>query len=328
MKLYRRLLALLVSFSLLLVLICAQAQQDQPFTEFVAKIRAEALQQGISEKTVNKYLTGLKAPRKSVIYKFHHEPQQVESFNQYAKSFISPEKIRLGRELFKKHHKLLLEIEKKYRVPAQIIVAIWGDESVYGRMKGTHPLVASLVTLAYQRDRSQYFQSELFAALKMLNHQKIPEQAMSYFDGGLGQPSFQPSVYLKYAVDYDGDGFANIWQSLPDVFASIANYMKKHGWKANQLWVLPVEVPKDLPKKLIGKQHQQSLESWQKLGVKLNSTVPNYGDHKNSMASMLMPEKKGQKGYLVFYNFKVLLRWNNTDFEALSIGLLANEIKK
>lgn len=302
-----------------------QAKQNKKFQEFVQQIRIEAKQKGISQQTIDKYLTGLKAPEVRILHSLHNQPQDKLTFKQYSESFVSAEKVKQGRELYQKYYTLLKHIEKKYKVPGEIIVAIWGDESNYGQGPGNKPIIASLVTLSFQKHRSQFYRNELFAALKILNHQKIKEQAYSYFDGGMGQPSFMPSVYYAYAVDYDHNGFANIWTSVPDVLASIANYLHKNGWRDQQPWVIPVTVPPNFSKRYIGKHRALTLAQWRKLGIRVDDKTIN---KTRLRASLLVPDEGSNHGYLVFYNYKVLLRWNNTMFECLSIGILANEIAK
>ena len=304
----------------------SQQAQDKRFSQFVADIRLKALKQGISQRTVDKYLSHLKIPYQKVLHSLANQPQDKLKFQHYLQSFASRSKIQAGRELFLKYRPLLRKVEEKYHVPAAIIVAIWGDESDYGRLPGKKPIITSLVTLSFQHHRSSFYQKQLFAALKMLDNQKIPEQAFSYFDGGMGQPSFEPTVYFEYGVDFDQDGFANIWTSLPDVFASIAYYLHKNGWKYNTPWVIAVKLPPKLPKNMSGRRTNKSLAEWNKLGIQLIGDQHFYQKYKDDEASLLVPDAGLNQGYLVFYNFKVLLRWNHSTFEGLSIGVLANRI--
>ncbi len=302
----------------------AQQATDQKFEKFVEGLRQEARKKGISEKTINKYLTGLKAPRVQAIYNVHHQPQATISFEHYLKAFIPHSSVVKGRKYLKKYHTLLLQVQQRYHVQPRFIIALWGFESDFGRLTGDTPIVPSLVTLAFQHHRSQFYRAQVMAALKMLNHQVLPQQSIGMYDGGMGQPSFEPIAYLQYGVDFDHDGFANIWTSMPDVFASIANFLHQNGWNGKQTWGMEVKIPDNLPKNMIGRHKEYSIATWEAKGVH-----PLHGGQLpkiNSKASLLLPSGPKGRAFLVFHNFKVLLRWNNTTFEGISVGLLSDQI--
>lgn len=297
---------------------------EKKFQTFVDDIKKEARQKGISEKTIKKYLTGLKAPRKKPLYNLTHQAQEKLTFNQYLKNFIPHSSVVKGRKYMQQYRNLLLRVQKKYHVQPQYIVALWGTETNYGKNVGKAPMVKSLVTLAYQHHRSKFYRQQLMSALVILNHQRIPEQAFSTWDGGMGQPSFEPYIYLNYAVDFDGDGFKNIWTSIPDVFGSIANFLKQNGWDGKQPWGIEVKIPTKLSSSLVGIHHKLSISKWQALGIRPlhGNKLPNI----QSKASLLLPDGKKGRAFLVFHNFDVLLRWNRSRFEGLAVGLLSDQI--
>jgi len=303
----------------------AQQASNKKFETFVEDLRKEARKKGISEKTIKKYLTGLKAPRVQAIYKVHHQPQATISFKHYLRAFIPHSSVVKGRKYLKKYNKLLLQVQERFQVQPRFVIALWGFESDFGKLPGRTQIVPSLVTLAYQHHRSKFYRAQVMAALKMLDHQVIPQQSVGMYDGGMGQPSFEPIAYLQYGVDFDKDGFANIWTSLPDVFASIANFLHKNGWNGNQTWGMEVKIPANLPQKMVGRDKAFSIATWQAKGVRpLNGgELPKI----NSKASLLLPSGPKGRAFLVFHNFKVLLRWNNTTFEGISVGLLSDQIR-
>jgi len=313
---------LLFSFFILGAL---HAEETKPsFSLFLLGVKTDALKQGISEKTLDKYLLSAKRLIPTV-RKEHHQPQKRLSFAEYSKRFTSESRVRRANKEYTKHRKLLDEVGKKYGVDPRFIVAMWGIESGYGSNMGHTPFISALATLAYGDHRPEFFRKELLNALKILNQYKvIPEELKSSYDGGMGQAQFMPSAYLKYAVDYDGDGFKNIWTSYGDVFASIANYLKQHGWQVGQTWGVPVTVPDTVPADVTGLKNMRDVQDWIKQGVKAldGSKLPDL------KAALVIPDGKAGQAFLVFENFKVLLKWNNIQFEALSIGLLANKIGK
>lgn len=309
---------------LIIFIINTAAFADQNFEQFVEQLRTEAQTQGISQPTINRYLTGLKAPQKALFYNLHHQAQARLPFSRYQQNMGPPISVQRGREAMKQYSELLQKIQGKFQVQAQYLVAIWGVETNFGRIKSHYPLVASLVTLAYQHHRSSFYRKEVFSALKILDHQKIPEQAYSTWDGGMGQPCFEPSSYLYYGADFDGDGFCNIWTSQADVFASIANYLQLNGWIGGQPWGVEIKLPKDFDLKLTGRDHRHPLLFWKNLGITTLSgnSLPNV----NSLAEIILTGDNPDRAFLVFHNFEVLLSWNHTTFEALVIGLLADQI--
>ena len=287
-----------------------QTEKEKKFEAFVATLQKAARKDGISEKTIQKYLTGLQAPREQALYDIKHQAQEELTFSQYVKNFVPQSSIRKGREYMQQYRDLLLAIQKKYQVQPQFILALWGAETEYGSDIGKAPMIQSLVTLAFQHHRSDFYRRQVMSGLKILDHQHIPQEAFSTWDGGMGQPSFEPYIYLNYAVDFDGDGFKNIWTSIPDVFASIANFLHKNGWNGQQTWGMEVTIPNNLSTSLVGVNKKLSIAQWQSLGVRplQAGNLPNI----QSSASLLLPDGQKGRAFLVFHNFDVLLRWNNT----------------
>src|SRR5437667_439706 len=171
------------------------------------------------------------------------QAERTQSFEEYVRRRVTPWVVRRGRELAAEHRELLAQIRERYGVPPEIVVAIWGIESGFGQYGGTVPVFQALATLAWDPRRARLFRAQLYDALTMVDRGHIDAPSMvGSWAGAMGQPQFMPSSYLAYAVDFDGDGRRDIWMSPADTFASIANYLAGHGWRADEPWGYEVRV--------------------------------------------------------------------------------------
>jgi membrane-bound lytic murein transglycosylase B len=238
---------------------------------------------------------------------------------------LSPTRIERGRELYREHKDLLDRVASDYGVQAPVIVAIWGLESTYGAYHGEFPVIGALATLAYDGRRATFFRRELLRALEILDHGDITAERMTgSWAGAMGQSQFMPSSYRTYAVDYDHDGRRDIWTSLPDVFASIANYLAKAGWDDRRTWGRKVRLPSTIDGDLAGLQMHKSLPEWQELGVRQEDGAALPGVPLT--ASLLRTDDGQGPSYLVYDNFRVLMAWNRSTYFALTVGELADLI--
>lgn len=323
-------IALLIIASLLPMLLflsrASTKHTKPPFHAFVQGIKKEASEKGISARTINKYLNRVKAPKVRPIVRLAHQAQKVLSFSHYLNRLTPAHKVKRAQKEYKKHKALLDRIGKEFNVQPQFIIALWGIESDFGQDVGQSDLIASLTTLAYQHHRSQFYRHELINALKILDKKHvIPNQTKSSWDGGMGQTQFMPTTYFDSAYDYDKNGFKNIWTNLPDVFASIANFLHQYHWNGHRTWGIRVKVPKTLPLALAGIKNKLTIKKWKTLGIK-----PEKGYHfpKNETytGSLILPDKSLAPAYLVYYNFHVLYIWNHSTYEALAASLFSDKI--
>src|SRR5215831_8905216 len=238
-------LVVVLSSALMSAQTASESAQPRPsFTEFLAGVKADALARGIRQEIVDKALAGIEEPSVSVIERDRSQAEVVQTLEQYLSQRVTANAVASGREMLERHHDLLEEIGATYDVPPSLLVAIWGFESNFGRFSGVRPTVAALATLAWDPRRSTLFRRELLNALEILNRGDIDLANMKgSWAGAMGQVQFMPSSYLKFAEDYDGDGRRDIWSSSGDVFASIANYLKGHGWTTGQAWGREVAIP-------------------------------------------------------------------------------------
>jgi membrane-bound lytic murein transglycosylase B len=306
-----------------------------PFDEWLSDLRAEAIARGIRREIVDEALGDLK-PVEQILERDRTQAEFALDLDTYLERRLTRLTVRTAQRMMDRHRALLKKITAKYDVPGDVIIAVWGLESNFGRFAGVRPTIAALVTLAYDPRRASLFRQELFNALEIVNRGDIElARLKGSWAGALGQPQFMPSSYLKYAQDFDADGRRDIWSSLPDVFASIAYFLQQHRWKPGQLWGREVRVPEgvreklnDLPRRPTGCRAERlmttltPLEAWRKLGLKTSAggELP-----KARIEASLVPA--GSRFYLVYGNYDALLGYNCAHSYALSIALLADRIR-
>lgn len=257
------------------------------------------------------------------------QPQSQAEFSSPGKYFSEKRLATLateGRALLSQWSKTLDRIEKQYGVPREIIVAIWGRESHYGRVKIPHDAVRTLATAAFMGRRKPLFHGELIAALRILEAEHITHDAMkSSWAGALGQPQFMPSKYLRFAVDFDGDGHRNIWTSVPDTLASIANYLRQHGWVPGSPWGVEAILPAKVSCTFEGPEQGRPVSAWVSSGVRQidGRALPSFPRQTFLMA----PAGRLGPTFVVSENFYVLKSYNESDLYALFIGHLADRYR-
>lgn len=301
------------------------AQASQPFGQWLQGLRQEALRKGISERTLDAALQGVE-PIPKVIELDRKQPEGRMTFDEYYRKVINQQRIDQGRYMYKKYRTELERAAQKYNVPANYIVALWGIETNYGSNTGGFKVVPALATLAHDGRRSEFFRSELLGALEIIDQGHIASENMKgSWAGAMGQNQFMPSSFHAYAVDGNNDGRRDIWGSLPDVFASTANYLSKSGWKGDERWGRAVKLPQGFPESLIGLNVVKSPDEWKALGVTLPSggMLPTASGLK---ASIVAPDGPLGRTFLVYDNYRVIMKWNKSTYFATSVGLLANQV--
>ena len=298
----------------------------EEFNTWLDTLKIEARSKGISQSTIESSLSGIK-PIPRVIELDRKQPEFTLTFEEYLGRVVSDRRIRIGKAKLVQHKKLLAEITIKYGVQPRYIIALWGIETDFGRITGGFPVISSLATLAYDGRRSKFFRKELFLALKIVDKGHITAKDMlGSWAGAMGQNQFMPSSFHAYAVDYNRDGSKDIWKTLPDIFASIANYLSKSGWQGDQTWGRAVRLPDKFSSKLLGRKIKKGLNQWHELGVRKLSgkDLPK----RNLISSIIRPEK-GMVGpaFVVYHNYGVILKWNRSNYFATAVGTLSDKIK-
>jgi membrane-bound lytic murein transglycosylase B len=307
------------------------AEPEKDFATWLAAFRTEASSKGISQVTLDQSLAGLQ-PIDRIIELDRRQPEFTMSFDGYMAHVVSPRRIADGRAAYARHRELVRAVAKRIGVPGPVIMAMWGIESDFGHVSGHFSVVPSLATLAYDGRRSQYFRGELLNALKMIDSGVPLSRMEGSWAGAMGQCQFMPSTYLAYARAWSGQGPADIWSNPADVFASTANYLAGIGWQTEQHWGRAVKLPRHgIAPALIGLDKPRSLTAWRKLGLRqLNGkSLPGPG----SLRASLIRAETGKEGnadkgppYLVYDNFRTLMKWNRSVFFAVAAGTLADRI--
>lgn len=297
--------------------------QQQSWNSWVADVRQEALGQGIPAALFDEAFADIHEPSRQVKGLARSQPEHRLTYSKYLSSRVDNYRITIGRQQYKKNQALADEIGKHFGVDPCFIMSFWGMETSYGSYMGNFPVIKSLATLAYDSNRPEFFRKQLFYALHIVNDGHVTlDRFKGEWAGASGQPQFLPSSWREYAVDYDGDGRKDIWESKADVFASIANYMKKNGWQTGEPWAILVKLPKNFDKNLEGKTIVKPVSEWNALGVRTERGEPL--PYQNLQASIVQPN--GGPVFLAFPNYKMILRYNNSIYYAGAIGYLADKI--
>lgn len=329
--------------AIMLVFSCTVFSQKNPdFDEWLAALREESVSRGFSEQSIALAFSEIEAPIPRVVSNDRNQAEFVQTYDDYLGRRVSDWKRTNGRQRMLDLSEPLAAIQAQYGIPPQYLVAIWGMETNFGTFPITNPLFNVLATLAFDPRRASLFRAQFFAALTMLDSGFPPYEKMtSSMAGALGQSQFLPENYLRFAVDFDGDGKRDIWDTDTDALASIANYFASFGWTAGEIWGRKVQLPASLDAGNASGETElmpaarcrpysalrpwRDLQDWQALGVRREdgSDLPDV----SIPAALISADEGDGQGYLVYRNFCTLMRFNPAFKYALSIGLLADAIK-
>jgi len=316
----------------------APAEPAVPFDVWLAELINEANERGYNEALVNDTLAGIE-PLPRVIQADRSQAELTPGLDRYLSTRITRTVVNRGRAQAKENRTLLSRIEGEYGVQRRFVLSIWGMESRFGRVTGREPIFRALATLAWEPRRASFFRGELFDALTMVQRKHIEAKSMTgSWAGAMGQTQFMPSSYLKYAVDFDKDGRRDIWKSVPDALASIANYLKGYGWQKGETWGREVKVSDKARERIIeagiemrkegcfairNMTEPKKLSEWTKLGVvRANGTpLP-----KAAMDASLVTTGDNHT-FLVYKNYEALLGYNCAHYYALSVAMLADRLQ-
>lgn len=298
---------------------------DARYQAFVKSFRATALKSGISARTYDAAFKGL-TPDPEVIEKDAYQPEFTLRPSQYVALTVTDTRARIGKEKLAKYEKELDAIEQKYGVDRHVLLAIWGMETNFGGFMGGNNVIRALSTLAYTGRRQSFGRTELLAALKLIERgHAAPDALVGSWAGAVGYTQLLPTNFLKYAVDFDGDGRKDLWNSPPDALASTAYYLDKAGWDRGHAWGYEVNLPGGVGKGYEGRRRSRSLARWEKLGVKRvkGQAYPRPGDR----AYLYLPGGSKGPAFLLLDNFRTIMRYNNAHTYALSVSHLSDLIR-
>ncbi|MBX7526811.1 lytic murein transglycosylase [Qipengyuania vesicularis] len=332
---------LLACASLLGVPAAPLAAQDMSFEAYLQLLIARARAEGVSEATLQRMTAGL-GPNNRVIQLDRNQPGSSSTpgyppLAPYIATHVDSVRIAGGRRELANWRSTLARIEREYGVPAEIIVAIWGHETAYGRVKGGFDLSEALATLAWEGRRRDLFSSEWVDLMKVADKGYSRSELKGSWAGAFGNPQFLPSVYLRLATDGDGDGRADIMNNSADALASIANYFRDAGWREGQPWGVRAYVPGGFDvdqyrTKLVApvcpRVHERhsvykTAAEWRALGIQ--PQIPLADD---TLVTLFQPDGPGTPAWLLTGNYRVILEYNCSNYYAMSVGLLADEIAR
>lgn len=310
----------------LMILSCMQFvyADDGGFNECIARMKLQARMEGISDGTVNKVLSKVKyLPR--IIELDRRQPEFTQTFANYFNTRINEERIQRGKDLYAKHRVLLNQVQRETGIPAQYLVSFWGLETNYGGHFGDWSVIDSLATLACDTRRSAFFTQELLNAMRIVEAGDITaERMIGSWAGAMGHMQFMPSTFLRYAKDVDGDGRRDLWSSIPDAMGSAANFLQQLGWVSGLEWGQEVRLPRSFDYSLAGRDQMLSLAEWARLGI---TTVSGASlAPAEQRAALLVPSGYQGPAFLVTKNFYIIMRWNRSEYYALSVAHLADRI--
>lgn len=302
----------------------ANAEQAEDFNTWLNALKLEAKTSGISDETISlTFQNAQLLPR--VIELDHSQPEFISPFLSYLEKRVDTNKIAQGRHQLQVHTDLLAQVEAQYSVPKEVLVAFWGMETNYGHHKGSFNLPSSLMTLAYEGRRSDFFRDQLLKAMRIVDegHSTVTNLKGSWA-GAMGHMQFMPSTMLKYGVDADGDGRINLSASLDDAFASAANYLSQVGWHKDEAISLQVKLPAEFDYRLAQLTERRTTREWQKMGVVGidNAQLPLLEN-----AAILLPQGWQGPAIMVFSNFDVVMDWNKSVNYALSVSILSQQLR-
>jgi len=300
----------------------ALAQSD--FQACLQNIRADAASQGVPADTIDTAFRGL-TPDQKVIDLDSRQPEFSLTYGRYIGNAITPDRIAKGQQRLQQYRGLLGELEREYGVAPQYLVAFWGVETNYGGFMGDFSALRSVATLACMTKRTAFFANETIQALKILaNNHMTTQQMKGSWAGAMGNMQFMPSTFTKWAVDRDGNGRIDIWSSMPDAFASAANFLRGIGFKPGLPAADEVTLPQNFPLEQADSTVDKPVRAWAAMGVKRagGAALP----ASDEPASIILPAGWRGPAFILYPNFKAVMNWNRSTLYALSVTILAQQI--
>jgi membrane-bound lytic murein transglycosylase B len=293
------------------------------FASFLAALQARAAADGIPGSVIAATTANL-TPNAEVLRLDQHQPEFTETWATYSSHVLNQARIQEGVSASQSNENLLAAVTSRFGVGTGPLLGIWGIETNYGTTQGDFNVIDALTTLAWDRN-SSFFAGQVISAMRIVANGDAPAQTLiGSYAGAMGQPQFMPSVYLSTAISFSGTGTPDIWSSDADTLASMANYLAKAGWRPGQPSSEPVLAPPSLNPALAGRANARALDEWAALGVQ---RLPGAEELPGStQAALLLPDGPAGEAFLVYANFRVIRRYNASDYYALAVGALGRMI--
>jgi membrane-bound lytic murein transglycosylase B len=297
--------------------------QEQSFEEWLLDLRAEAMSRGITRETLDTSFASVEALIPRVLELDRSQPEFVQTFSGYMRNRLSDARISRGQQMLKEYADLFSRIQAEYGVQPHYLVSFWALESNFGDYTGGFSVINALATLAYDPRRSDMFRTELLTALRIIQEGHIAANSMTgSWAGAMGQCQFMPTTFYNYARDGDGDGRIDIWNSVPDVMTSAANYLSKNGWRGDERWGREVILPAGFDFAHTGTGVRKTVTEWNRLGIRRVDGAPL--GNADMLGSIVLPSGAQGPAFLTYQNFRTTMVWNRSTFYAISVGHLAD----
>ena len=313
------------SILFIFIFLTSNSHSDDNFNKWLLNYKQFAINQGVTKQTVDEAFKNTKLLKRIIKYD-RNQPEFIEKTKVYVGKRVNKQKVIYAKKLIKNNNNLLNKVEKKYKVPKNYLVALWGIETVFGKHKGKVDIISALATLSFDKRRSSYFSRELITLLKLIDKKIVSlDDLKGSWAGAHGNFQFMPTSIKNYAIDYNKDGKIDLYTSLEDSFASAANYLKKIGWDKNP-WGVKVRLSKNIDAKNFTYDarklaKQLKVKEWVQIGVQLPE---NFNINPNTRARLVKPDGKISEVYMVFNNYEKLLNWNRSLRFAITIGVFAD----
>lgn len=306
----------------------ASEPNQEGFARWLAEFREQALAEGFEADLLDRAFAGIRY-NPAVVRAVLRQPEFIRPVRSYLDSAVSDRRIAAGTRMRDRYRSALAQIAERHGVDPEILLAIWGLESGYGSNFGSYNVIEALATLIYQGSRRGFGERELFAALRILETENLdPAELRGSWAGAMGHTQFMPTSYLAYAVDENGDGIRNLWSDDPvDALASTANYLALHDWRTGSRWGLEVFLPVGFDFRLVDQDLRKPVEVWHSLGVTEAGGGSLQGIGEGEPGALFAPAGAGGPTFLLFDNFRVLMRYNHSTSYALAVSLLADRIR-
>jgi membrane-bound lytic murein transglycosylase B len=311
-------------FCVFICVFLTSAASAESFSVWLETYKQRAAASGATVSAINRAFQGVRLVE-SVIALDRKQPEGHMTLVEYVDKTVTPKRISKGQGYLVEYASLFDRIEKEYGVPRAVIVALWGKETDYGGFTGNSETISSLATLAYEGRRRDFFERELLNAINLLDYLGMDASQMrGSWAGAIGQCQFMPTNYLQYGVDENRNGRIDLWNEMPDVFASMANMLSQEGWKWGAGWGQKVKIPAEFDKNLIGRDKSpQEFRFWEQRGVRFQQPVPS---SVSSQIRLYQPDGPTGPAYALYPNFDVIMRWNKSGYFAVAIGRLSDQI--
>ena len=329
-----RKISIIISSLLLILITFTKVNSDEKFSSWIIEFKKKAINEGISEKTVDAVMNNAIFLPKVIEYD-RYQPEFYEDTKTYVSKRTSKDKVKKGKRIYKKNKNLINIVDKEFKVEKELLLALMGIETNYGTYLGKMDIISSLATLSYDKRRSEFFSNELITILKLIDQNKVDKDILfGSWAGAFGNFQFMPTTISNYAIDYNNNSIIEL-KDAEDSFASAANYLNKIGWKKNEPCFFNIELNENIPRKLLNTsakkiKHKRKFKYYKKYIKEFENL--NIGD--NAKVAVITPDSdivkdnnKLKPAYLVFPNYDRVLKWNRSLRFAIAVCTLKNKFE-